>query len=286
VTDIQQLLQRLITRSEQSHKGDFGSLVVVLGDESMKGASILAALSALCMGLGKVQIFAQQSVGEQINIIYPDIIVYQASTDVQSSFEQCIKQSGCTAVLIGPGLGQEDASAQLLETVLQVTQTKRLPIALDAGALTQQCVSSCKHFADDHVVLTPHPGEFKRLFPALADSYAPTNEARRACLTQAVSTFNQVVVLKGAATLVASRHFFYVCDKGNATMAVAGMGDVLSGMIAALLARGFVATEAAQLGVYLHALAGDIAAEDLGVSLKASDMMSYIPKAIQAAIRL
>ncbi len=181
-----------------------------------------------------------------------------------------------TVVGCGPGLGH---SAEITALVVGLYNELRLPMVVDADGLN--ALASLPDVGATHAgprILTPHPGEFARL---LRKSQINTAEAIPAAV-QLAGRFSAVVVLKGHRTLVTDGARQYLNSTGNAGMATAGAGDVLTGVITALLGQGLPAFEAAQLGVYIHGLAGDLAAEKLGeVSLIASDLLDFLPAAFR-----
>jgi NAD(P)H-hydrate epimerase len=180
-------------------------------------------------------------------------------------------------VAIGPGLGRSGAITKL---VLAVLKGYGGPMVLDADGLNA-VVGHVTHLQERQapLIITPHPGEFSRL----TGTPIPDIQHRRVDAAVAFANQNRViVVLKGNGTVVTDGHRYYQNTTGNPGMATGGTGDVLTGVIAALLGQGLDAFEAAQLGVYLHGLAGDLARDELGeVSLIASDLLHYLPRAFR-----
>jgi NAD(P)H-hydrate epimerase len=186
-----------------------------------------------------------------------------------------------SVAVVGPGMGQGPALPDLLLRLLEQAPT---PLVLDADALNNLATQRDrlgKHSAP--VVITPHPGEFARLL----GTDIPTVQARRQELAaQFARSHGLVVVLKGHGTVVTDGQSVYVNTTGNPGMATGGTGDVLGGLIGALIGQGLEAFAAAQLGVYLHGLAGDLARDDLGeTSLIASDLLHHLPRAFLAHAR-
>jgi NAD(P)H-hydrate epimerase len=177
---------------------------------------------------------------------------------------------------VGPGLGRGPGPTALLSALLADTD---VPIVLDADGLNAIAGQPERLRRRGPLVLTPHPGEFSRL---VGLDTAEVRARGRELAVRFAAEHGAIVVLKGHGTLVTDGRRVYQNATGNAGMATAGSGDVLTGLVAALLGQGLEAFAAAQLGVYLHGLAGDLARDDLGeVSLIASDLLHYLPKAFR-----
>ena len=254
-------------RGNETHKGNHGHVLLVGGSVGYTGAIAMAARAALRSGAGLVSVLTPEEVYPIVaNAAGPEIMVHplerRGDALVASSFD---------AIVIGPGLGRTEDSKQLVESFLN---TCTVPLILDADAL---CVEPEKIAATKNpIVITPHPGEFERLFGTpVTDRW----EQARAAAEQ----IQQTVVLKGAGTVVAHPDCkLGVNMSGNPGMATGGSGDVLAGIIAALLGRGMEPFEAAITGVHLHGLAGDIAADKYTQeSLIASDIIHALPDAFR-----
>lgn len=267
--DIKPLLKR---RGKFAHKGNFGHALLVAGSQGMAGASVLAARSALRSGVGMLTVHIPHC---------NNIIVQTAVPEAMTSIDSCVTHfsdeidiSRYSVVAVGPGLGQNEESEKAL---LKLIDNCEVPMVLDADALN--ILSRNPLYLQrlpQGSVITPHVGEFNRLFGKTNNSYIRL----MASLAYAKS-FGVTILLKGAHTVVTSPdgvHYFNTT--GNPGMATAGSGDALTGVIAALLAQGYNAPDAARLGVYLHGLAGDMAASVVGeIALTASDIVEYIPVA-------
>jgi NAD(P)H-hydrate epimerase len=183
-----------------------------------------------------------------------------------------------TVVALGPGLGQSPA---VIELVIALYRDTAIPMVIDADGLN--ALSTHRDSLPDHGgprVLTPHPGEFARLVGK--QDPPQTSEDRVVAATELAAQASAVIVLKGNGTVVADGSHLAVNTTGNPGMSTGGTGDVLTGVIAGLLAQGLEPFDAAQLGVYVHGLAGDLAADALGqVSIIASDLIRYLPEAFQ-----
>jgi ADP-dependent NAD(P)H-hydrate dehydratase len=270
-------------RAKDSHKGTFGTVLVIGGSRGMAGAPALSAMAAIKSGAGLVQVGIPaeiQSIVSSFNPCYTTVglpaddsgrLLKGAMVPLQSFLDRA------TVLAIGPGMGVGPGTPDLLLQLLQVEKA----IVLDADALNQLALFSVNPLEGRNhpTILTPHPGEFGRMIGKSTDEIATNREE----LSFEYAKNNRcVVVLKGHETLVTDGEHLYRNDTGNPGMATGGSGDVLTGVIAALLGQGFEPFLAAQLGVYLHGRAGDIAATRLGmVSMSALDILHALPPAFQ-----
>ena len=257
-----QLRHLLPPRSNNVHKGRFGYVLIVGGASGMGGAVRLAGEAALRAGAGRVGTVVDPENRAAITAGCPELMVY--GMEEEGLLRRLLGLA--SVVVIGPGLGQGDRARSLLSKVLEAKQ----PRVVDADALNLLADEPLKQ---DRWVLTPHPGEAARL---LGVDTASVGENRFAAAEEIVSLYGGVCVLKGAGTLVVSDGDVSICADGNPGMATAGMGDVLSGVIAALLAQGLALRDAAELGVCIHAAAGDRVAGSSPRGLLASDLMAPI----------
>lgn len=261
--DYDVLKTALPRRSRVAHKGNFGHVLVIGGECGMSGAVRLAAEAAARVGAGLVSVATRSAHAAFVNLSCPEIMSYGVDSVVQ--LEPLLDK--VDVVAIGPGLGQSDWACAMLDAVKRVEK----PVVVDADALNL-LASTPFRFHDG--VLTPHPGEAARL---LELSTADVQADRFAAVRALQLRFGGVCVLKGAGTLVADLgEEVGVCAGGNPGMACGGMGDVLSGVIAGLLAQGFSGFEAARLGVCLHAKAGDRAALEGERGLLPSDLLPWL----------
>ena len=261
---IKQLLPK---RKSDSFKGDYGKLLVVAGSEGMLGAAILTSRGALRVGTGLVYLNVPAKVKELANLATPEVII---SPELTNRYD---------AVAIGPGLGSRRKIVPGLLAKLNRMKYSR-PVVIDADGLNALVgkTGSLENLGLN-LILTPHPGEMARL---LNKTTKEIQKIRDKVALHAARSFNCVVVLKGHRTVVASPEGkLYINKTGNPGMATAGVGDVLTGMIAGLAAQGLSAWDAAVAGVYLHGLAGDMAAKEKGqYGMIASDLIEQIPYAI------
>ncbi len=260
--DPTRLINKFRTRKLNTHKGCFGNLLIAGGTNGMEGAVILAAHAALVSGAGLVRM-ASWSNACGISRM-PDLIRVDL-TDLKNFKIEC-KQNDVIA--IGPGLGSDDWAKDLLQLVLAVNTVK----VLDADALNLLAEQPQK--LGELCVITPHPAEAARL---LGRETREIQSDRFTAVMALSKKYRCTVILKGCGTLVCNGEETRLCTDGNPAMAVAGMGDVLTGIVAALLGQGFSSFEAAQLAVCLHAQAGDRAYRERDNGLLASHLLDYLP---------
>jgi NAD(P)H-hydrate epimerase len=261
--DYDLLKTALPKRSRIAHKGKFGHVLVIGGDSGMIGAVRLAAEAAARVGAGLVSVATRSAHAALVNLTRPEIMSHGVET--VEELEPLLNK--IDVIVIGPGLGQSAWASSMLDAVKKVQK----PIVVDADALNLLAKTQFR-FPDS--VLTPHPGEAARLLD-LSTAEVQADRFAAACTLQL--RFGSVCVLKGAGTLVAdSNGQVSLCTAGNPGMASGGMGDILTGVIAGLLGQGFSPIEAANLGVCLHAKAGDRAALEGERGLLPSDLLPWL----------
>lgn len=256
---------QMAPRAIHSHKGSYGRLLCIGGNKGTAGAIRLAGEAALRSGTGLVKVYAHEDSKIQINAGRPELMV------ITDSLEQALEWATC--VVIGPGLGQDDWSQNAFDKTLQFCQTHNKPIVIDADALNLLSRYSGT-FNMKECVLTPHTGEAARL----ANMSVEEVEADRFnAARQLAQRYHATCLLKGAGSIIDNETHAWVCRHGNPGMATAGMGDVLSGVLGALLAQALPAQLACKYGVCLHARAGDVLAEQFGQrGLLASDLFDAV----------
>jgi ADP-dependent NAD(P)H-hydrate dehydratase len=274
-------LPRLAPRAADSHKGDFGRVLVIAGSRGMSGAAILCASAALRGGAGLVRLAVPAGIQAIVATANPCYTTAALPCDdtgritdaAEVELIDLVRDNDVAAA--GPGLGQSHCITAVVLALLKIAAG---PIVLDADAVNalhghlDQLTT-----ATGPLVLTPHPGEFARL---LGTTTAAVQARRQELAVRFAAERRVVLVLKGHGTLVTDGRRLYRNTTGNPGMATGGTGDVLTGLIAALLGQGLKPFEAAQLGVYLHGLAGDLGRNVLGeVSLTAADLLDYVPRA-------
>jgi NAD(P)H-hydrate epimerase len=271
-------------RDAAGHKGSFGHVLLIAGSVGKTGAAALAALGALRAGAGLATLAVPASLNdilenkltEAMTVPVPET---EARTVAREALEALIGLAeGKDAVAIGPGLGTHPSTQALVrELVIRL----RIPIVVDADGITALAgAGDALRRSAAPLVLTPHPGECSRL---LGVPVAEVLRERIPLVQKAVADFRATVVLKMARTLVGHpEDGIAVVPTGNPGMATGGTGDVLTGVIAGLIARGILPAPAARAGAYIHGLAGDLAAERFGQeAMLAGDLLACLPDAIR-----
>jgi len=262
------VLQR---RPRAFHKGEAGRIAVIGGAPGMAGAARLAGEAAYRVGAGLVRVVTHPDHAALVSAARPELLT--AAADDDAAIRAVLREADLVA--IGPGLGRGDWGRLLWRAALDAER----PLVVDADALNWL---AAEPLARPDWVLTPHPGEAARL---LGTDIATVQADRYAAAGAIVARYGGVCVLKGCGTIVASAEVdgFAVCDRGHPGMASGGTGDVLTGVIAALRGQGLGPFDAARLGVYVHAAAGDAVATRQGeIGLLAGDLMVGLPHALNA----
>jgi len=281
---------KLPERARDAHKGDFGRVLVVGGSQGMIGAPALSANAAFRGGAGLVTI----AVPQRVQLAAASLCCCATSIPLEcndygrldlQAVGQVAKAAGSFDVLaVGPGMGVGGIQENIVQAVLEQSR----PVVLDADGLNNlAAIINWPELRNCPLVLTPHPGEFARL---TGMDIASIQAARESAAIEAVGRWGGqdrpplVCLLKGAGTVVTDAASVYVNDTGNPGMATGGSGDVLTGLLAALIGQGLGPFDAACLAARIHGRAGDRAADDLGeVSLTATDMLDCLPAAVREA---
>ncbi len=273
-------LPELPRRALESHKGSFGTALIVGGSRGMTGAVSLAGMAALRGGAGLVRLAVADACLETVASLEPSYMTAAVPCDRAGRIAYAARQSivrlaaTATAVACGPGLGR---SLGLDALVSWLYVNLRQPLVVDADGLN--ALAARREVFDrpgGPRILTPHPGEFARLVGA---DRVPVEQRERMAIDLARRS-KAVVVLKGHHTLITDGDRWARNVTGNPGMATGGTGDVLTGLVTSLVCQGLAPFEAAQLGVYLHGLAGDLAVDRLGQeSMTASDLVRFLPEA-------
>ena len=264
-------------RPPYAHKGTFGHGLLVAGSADMPGAAILAATAAMRGGIGKVTVHTAVHAAQHIPTRLPEAILHPDSNEHHvTELRWETLQRDINAIAIGPGIGTHPKTVTLLKNILDEVHS---PVILDADALN--ILSENKTwlaFLPPYSILTPHFKEFERLAGKCNDDFDRLEKAK-----DFAQRYNIVLILKGFHTLISlpdGKQFFNTT--GNPGMATAGSGDILTGLLLALLAQGYNPVESALLGVYIHGMAGDFYAErHTPQSLIASDLPTFFPNAFR-----
>lgn len=275
-------IPKLKPRPTDAHKGDFGRVCIIAGSITMTGAAALAGRSALRAGAGLVRVATAKSALPIIASIEPCFTTIELPEDKAGRISAKAIDKILTAVedndvlAFGPGVGLSGDLRKILEVLLK---QQNLPLVIDADGLNN--LSKINNWPDilkANLIVTPHPGEMKRLWTALFREPLPPD--RRDQAAQLAQKTNSIIALKGAGTVVTDGQKVYINKTGNPGMATAGSGDVLTGLIAALIGQGLSNFDATILGVNIHGLAGDIAAEKTGqIGLITTDIIEALPQA-------
>ncbi|MCR4921836.1 MAG: NAD(P)H-hydrate dehydratase [Bacteroidaceae bacterium] len=276
-----EIASMLRPRPRDAHKGTMGHALLYAGSRGMAGCAMLAAEACLRSGAGKVSVMTDEANRIPLHTAVPEAILWTAAHEATGRSGRLSTSSGRLACYqsmgIGPGIGRSDEVAEVMQEMLLESD---MPLVVDADAL--HLLATHPQMAEPMTgrsVLTPHVGEMRHLAQGFG---LPTGDlGDSAC--QLATTYGLTVVLKGHPTQI----FFpdgrsASCPFGNPGMATAGSGDVLTGLVAGLLAQGYPTAEAAMLGVWLHAIAGDYAAsESEEECMLARDILRHLPQAFR-----
>ena len=274
----EQVLKILPDRKIDAHKGDFGKILLLCGSRGYTGAAYLAAMGALRSGAGLVFLGVPESIYAIEAVKLNEAIVFPLPEEDGKLSEEAIPEilerlPKMDAVLLGPGLGQSEG---VFKTVKAVLENASCPVVLDADGIN--VIAGHKDILrgrTNPTVLTPHAGEFARLGGSTAES-------RQAAAEEMVLNLGCILLLKGSGTVITDGWTTYINPTGNPGMAVGGSGDVLSGIITALLGQGISPLEAAACGAWLHGAAGDICAGEIGqYGMLPTDMVNVLPRLLK-----
>ena len=274
----QDVLSLIPDRLPESHKGDYGKLLLLCGSVGYTGAAALAAMAALRTGAGLVYLGVPASIYEiEAGRLLEPVVFPLDDEDGTYAASAANKVAGMLermdAVLIGPGIGKSEGANCILATVLKEFSG---PVVVDADGIT--LLSEHKNLVrgrNGQTILTPHAGEFERLFGA-------SNYCRMDAAKELACDMHAVVLLKGHRTIITDGGICYENHTGNPGMAVGGSGDVLAGIITALLGFRLPALEAAACGAWLHGASGDLCAEKIGqYGMLPSDLIQVLPRLLK-----
>jgi len=275
----------LLQRKADSHKGDYGHILILAGSARFSGAALLCAEAALRSGAGLVTLGIPKSINlaliktkprELMTLPLPETKEGTLSLTGFSKISSLLKK--IDVLIIGPGLGSNKSTYALVKKIIRKTNQ---PKVVDADALN--ALSNCREILKSHkgqLILTPHQMEMSRLFDISIDTI---KNKRKLIAKKLAKHYNSIIVLKGHHSIVTDGlKKYYMNRSGNPGMATAGSGDVLSGIIGAFLAQDLDGFKAAKYGTYIHGLAGDLAArEKTQIGLIASDIIDRIPDALK-----
>jgi ADP-dependent NAD(P)H-hydrate dehydratase / NAD(P)H-hydrate epimerase len=288
MTLLQEIRKKWKPRKQTSHKGDFGRVFIVAGSQGLTGAAHLASVAALRSGAGLVTLGVPEKIYSILARREAEVMVkpFPSNSDgafskkaLSSIFEFSSNQD---VLAMGPGLSQNPETQFVIRKLIAKTN---LPLVLDADALNAlkgnlSILKECKARA----ILTPHPGEFVRVFGGTLSAEDTLRKKRARAIAK---RFGVVMILKGHHTVVADPSGkIYINKTGNPGMAKAGSGDALTGILAALLGQGFSLWDAARFGVFIHGYAGDHAAKKTGqISLISSDLIEALPSVLKRILK-
>ncbi|NQT33118.1 MAG: NAD(P)H-hydrate dehydratase [Candidatus Omnitrophica bacterium] len=283
---VHEYIEKIPGRREDSHKGDYGKVLVIAGSPGMTGAAYLASQGALLSGSGLVTCGVPQSLNAIMEVKLTEVMTLALPETQEGTISAKAKvkildfAEKCDVIAIGPGLGRNKDIQTLINDLLEAVE---IPVVLDAdgiNALEGRMEILTKREA--RTVITPHPGEMSRLMGKSAGIVQSNREEFAKSIAEVTGS---VVCLKGHRTVVASPEGnTYINETGNSGMASGGTGDVLTGMIASFIGQGVGDYSAAVCAAYLHGLSGDIASEKKGqFSMIATDLLEYLPEAFKKA---
>lgn len=273
--DHESVLQRLPDRPLEAHKGDFGKVLLLCGSRGFTGAAALAAMGALRSGAGLVYLGVPESIYAIEAIKLNEAIVFPLPDEEGRYSDAAAKEiikllPKMDAVLIGCGMGQSDGAMSVLKTVLTEAVC---PVVVDADGIN--LLAAHKDILRGRkacTVLTPHEGEFQRLFGPIV----PDRKNAAEMLSQELGC---ITLLKGYRSVITDGKHTYCNPTGNPGMAVGGSGDLLAGIIVSLLGQGLPCLEAAAIGAWLHGAVGDLCAQQIGqYGMLPTDMLHYLPR--------
>jgi NAD(P)H-hydrate epimerase len=266
-----------VQRSTESHKGQYGRLLVIGGSETFSGAPTLVALAAYRTGTDLVFVAAPDKTAQAISAMSPNLITIKlpgenfAPTHIRLLRDQIVNAS---AIALGPGLGMSSKTIAAVRRIIPVIRHYRKPLLLDADGLKALGIVK-KRIFDKSVVLTPHPGEFQAISHKTPSKDVEVRSNEVKAFAERVGA---IVLLKGHTDVISDGEHVKLNDTGNPGMTVGGTGDILSGIVAGLMAQGVGSLRAAVAGAFISGAAGDLAAEEFGYHLTPTDLLKHIPK--------
>lgn len=272
----------LVHRPADSHKGTFGTVLVIAGSSRMRGAAFFNVMGALRSGCGLVRLMSVPECINAVSVSAPEAVFIPVESDCRGFMkydENALADSlkNVSAVVIGSGMGVTENTMKILRFVVHSAE---IPVIIDADGIN--CISAGIELTNSKadIIITPHSGEMARLLRCTAQE---VNSRRTETAQEYARKYNFTVVLKGAGTVIAGKNCTSINPTGNNGMSKGGSGDVLSGIIGSLAAQGIPSYKAACAGAYIHGLAGDFAAERFGCdSMIPSDLLNCLPEAFKS----
>ncbi len=279
---------QLQKRKSDTHKGDYGHVLVIGGSCGLTGAVCLCAQAALRSGCGLVTVGVPSSLNNIFEVKLTEVMSLPLKETSQRTLSlsafKIIKQFSLKVDVIIAGCGAS-CNVSTKKLIVKILREINKPLVVDADGINAFVgdLETLRRRVFRDVIFTPHMGEFSRLINKSIDYI---RKKRKRLAKEFALRYNLILVLKGCRTIITDGKRFIENTTGNPGMATAGSGDVLSGIISGLMAQGLSGFESAKLGVYLHGLAGDLAVRDITqVSLVASDIIKYLPLAVKKSKR-
>ena len=274
VIDYEDSISRVVYREQDAHKGNFGHVLVIGGDKGLGGAGLLSSRAAVYSGAGLTSLVTRPEHVIASLVSCPEVMVKGVDSG-QDLEEHLVKPN---VIAIGPGLGQSAWSEQMVQRVFWEAEKRDISVIMDADALNLLTTLKLSSNLPKKLILTPHPGEASRL---LNTTVTEIESDRFSAAAKIQKKFNATVILKGSGTIICNQSSgtqkWGICGSGNPGMATGGMGDVLTGIIAGILAQGLTLKDAAEAGVDLHAKAADQASLEFGeAGLTSSDIINEL----------
>lgn len=274
----QSIADLLPERNADTHKGNYGKILLLCGSRGYTGAAALAAMGALRTGAGLVYLAVPESIYEIEAVKLTEPVIFPVEDENGMYASSAVSHvlsllKGKDAVLIGPGIGQSEGTETIVRAVLDVFEG---PVVVDADGINVLAAhKDLLRGRTSPTILTPHDGEFRRFGGCLSDD-------RTASAAAIAAEYGVVVLLKGHRTVITDGASSYINTTGNPGMATGGSGDVLAGIITSLLGQGLPPLEAAACGAWLHGAAGDICAKEVGLyGMLPSDMLNALPRLLK-----
>jgi len=281
------VLVNVVERQPTAHKGDFGRVLIIGGSKMFSGAPALSGIAALRTGSDLAIIMAPKSVSSAIRSFSPNIIVQPLEGEIISndvlmpSLLEMVEKA--KSVVIGPGLGSFEASMEAAKEAIEFCQEKNIPLVIDADAIKAVADFQIK-FKKDSAIVTPHKGELKTLF---GEKSIPSNLDERTCfIKEKAAEINATILFKAPYDIISDGERVKINRTGNPGMTVGGTGDVLTGVIGTFLSQGKDTFSSACVSAYICGFAGDLAVEEKGFHIVATDVIAKIPRVFKKAEEL